>query len=100
MRLKLTNGFKVHTLVPLMVSSLRVTSLLLTTDYFFIMKLNPFAIAFTALSGLVIFTAVETPSISQSPTVQAIEHMADQVDGVADNIGTVIENTQFNTIVD
>lgn len=36
MRLKPTNGFKVHTLVPLMVSSLRVTSLPLTTDYFFI----------------------------------------------------------------
>ena len=64
------------------------------------MKLNPFAIAFTALSGLVIFTAVETPSISQSPTIMAVEHMADQVDAVADNIETVVDNTEFNTIVD
>ena len=66
----------------------------------FIMKLNPFAIAFTALSGLVIFTAIETPSISQSPTIMAVEHMADQVNAVADNIETAVGNTEFNTILD
>ena len=63
-------------------------------------NINPFAIAFTALSGLVIFTAVETPSISQSPTVQAVEHLANQVDAVADNIETAVGNTEFNTILD
>ena len=64
------------------------------------MKLNPFAIAFTALSGLVIYTAVETPSISQSPTIMAVESMAYTIDGLADNIETAIENTEFTTILD
>lgn len=44
------------------------------------MKLNPFALAFVALSGVCIFTAVETPEIAESPTVQAIEYLADRID--------------------